>query len=52
LVRGVVSLSARSYPTATSITVHPRSSRVSLEYGELVTQDEDLDLLGGVGPEE
>jgi hypothetical protein len=28
---------------------HPRAWRVSLEYGELVAQDQDLDVLGGVG---
>ena len=27
----------------------PRSGRASLEHSELVAQDEDLDLLGGVG---
>jgi hypothetical protein len=28
---------------------HPRARRASLEHGELVAQDQDLDLLGGVG---
>jgi hypothetical protein len=28
---------------------HPRARRSSLEHGELVAQDQDLDLLGGVG---
>ena len=28
---------------------HPRAWRASLEHGELVAQDQDLDLLGGVG---
>jgi hypothetical protein len=28
---------------------HPRARRAPLEHGELVAQDQDLDLLGGVG---
>jgi hypothetical protein len=28
---------------------HPRAWHASLEHGELVAQDQDLDLLGGVG---
>ena len=28
---------------------HPRARRASLEHGELVAQDQDLDVLGGVG---
>ena len=30
-------------------STHPRSWRASLEHGELVAQDQDLDLLAGVG---
>jgi hypothetical protein len=28
---------------------HPWPWRASLEYGELVAQDQDLDVLGGIG---
>ena len=34
---------------ARSVQRHPRAWRASSEHGELVAQDQDLDLLGGVG---